>query len=83
MFGGILKSCLEESAGEEFNKKKQNTDKYIDNLLSSFEHFDGFTTLEIYNISSPHDIAKELLEKCIQEHFSDKYVFDAIFDYGL
>ena len=36
MFGGIRKSCLEESAGEEFNKKKQNTDKYIDNHLSFF-----------------------------------------------
>lgn len=82
MFGGILKSCLEESAGEGFNKNK-NTDKYIDKLFSFFEHFDGFTTLEIYNISSPPDVAKELLEKCIQEHFSGKYIFDAIFDYGL
>lgn len=55
----------------------------MDNLLSFFEHFDGFTTLEIYNISSPPDVAKEPLENCIQEHFSGKYVFDAIVDYGL
>ena len=33
MFGGILKSCLEESTGEGFNK---NTDKYIDKLFSFF-----------------------------------------------
>ena len=52
MFGVILKSCLEKSTGEGFNKNK-NTDKYIDKLLSFFEHFDSFTTLEIYNISSP------------------------------
>ena len=35
MFGVILKSCLEKSTGEGFNKNK-NTDKYIDNLLSFF-----------------------------------------------
>lgn len=87
MFEGTLRSCLEESTKEGFNKNK-NTGKYINKLLSSinkllssFEHFDGLTIVEIYNISSPHDVAKEPLENCIQEHFSGKYVFDAIVDF--
>lgn len=73
MFGGILKSCLEESTGEGFNKKT----KIQTNILISFSVFLNIliaSRLWKYNISSPLTLLKNHL-KTVYKNTSQANMF--------